>query len=393
MSNSSSPLAITGHRPEFLGKGREYAQLCLLTALATVGTLGLCFPWAWQRQRSYLGSRTLLAGSQFECRSPGFRKILAAFFAFLLILGFTAEKLLGENWAIAALVLSGAAGFPYFWALKRRVEFRSLRWRGIRVDFDANLVAIYRKSLPVLGLALTWLGVLLAMQVAAPAADPAQTPWITLHLIGELADGDLFVGALALLGIALSLPCLMRLEFNYTMLLTGSLRIGGKAVRSRLDYPDFIKIWQATIGVFAACGIPLSLLVHFSLHHFNLGGQVAGVVGVAFFSCLPALAYHEARSFKLLWGGLGLGGNLRITCNLKPATFVQLRMIDLTLTLLTLGAYQPFAKLRNYRAKIQSLTVHVKGCLDTHAMELSTVRGRQIHPPWTGNPSRRGALA
>jgi uncharacterized membrane protein YjgN (DUF898 family) len=51
--------------------------------------------------------------------------------------------------------------------------------------------------------------------------------------------------------------------------------------------------------------------------------------------------------------------------------YVGLRVVNVLLTLLTLGFYRPFAMVSEYRMKAESVTLHVKGGLDQLAGQLA----------------------
>jgi uncharacterized membrane protein YjgN (DUF898 family) len=90
---------------------------------------------------------------------------------------------------------------------------------------------------------------------------------------------------------------------------------------------------------------------------------VAIVVG--FFMLLlasaPARAYREARMFQLMWNNIGVSHVARFKSRLKSGSYVGLRIKNMLLSLLTLGLYRPFARVSEYRMKVESVTLHVKG--------------------------------
>ena len=94
---------------------------------------------------------------------------------------------------------------------------------------------------------------------------------------------------------------------------------------------------------------------------------IVGVIGFFFLLLLasaPARAYREARMFQLLWNNIGVSQIARFKCNLRAGRFVRLRLKNMVLTLLTLGFYRPFARVSEYRMKLESVTLHIKGGAD-----------------------------
>ena len=63
--------------------------------------------------------------------------------------------------------------------------------------------------------------------------------------------------------------------------------------------------------------------------------------------------------------------------NLRAGGFVRLRLKNMVLTLLTLGFYRPFARVSEYRMKLESVTLHIKGGADQVAGAL--VRQQSAH--------------
>jgi len=87
------------------------------------------------------------------------------------------------------------------------------------------------------------------------------------------------------------------------------------------------------------------------------------VVGifVLFLASAPARAYREARMFQLMWNNIGVGQIARFKCDLRSTGYVWLRLKNMLLTLCTLGLYRPFARVSEYRMKVESVTMYVKG--------------------------------
>ncbi len=94
-----------------------------------------------------------------------------------------------------------------------------------------------------------------------------------------------------------------------------------------------------------------------------------------FLFAVPAIAWREARVFALVWNGAGLGRIVRTQCTLSAARFVWVRIVNLVLTLVTLGLWRPFARVREYRMKVESVRLHVRGGLDTVTGRLQAQTG------------------
>ena len=65
--------------------------------------------------------------------------------------------------------------------------------------------------------------------------------------------------------------------------------------------------------------------------------------------------------FQLMWNNIGVSQVARFKCHLPSGRYVWLRIKNMLLTLLTLGLYRPFARVSEYRMKVESVTLHIKG--------------------------------
>lgn len=361
---------------EFSGSGGEYFRVWIVNVLLSVVTLGFYTPFARRRTAMYFYGHTVVAGSPLEFTAPK-RKMFVGFM--LLVVLYAAFKLAaetGQDLAVSLFMLGGAALAPYFWGSAMRFRMSSTRWRGVRPHFAATWAEVYKASWPVFAVALIWAavsmatGMLVDMPVPAAKGKAAALPKI------PLTAWLLFAGALVA-----TLLCVIRLEFNYKSLQVSRARIGVQAGRWKPAYGDFVRIWLATLGVFFACILVVSLvlgvLVGGSFAMLKAMGERGGLAAVmlvvaaviafmaiAFFSSAPARAYREARMFQLVWSNVGVSHIARFKCKLKARRYVMLRLKNMFLSLLTLGFYRPFARVSEYRMKTESVTLHVKGGLD-----------------------------
>ncbi len=193
-------------------------------------------------------------------------------------------------------------------------------------------------------------------------------------------------GLLALTFV-LTVLCAIRLEYNYRSMLVLHSRLGTEPGRWKPVYSDFVKVWLATLGVFLLTVAVMGAIVGaaFDGSLALLSGKTRGmgpwlallfIVGIVFFGFMallvsaPARAYREARMFQITWNQIGVSHMARFKCHLRASRFVGLRIRNLLLTLLTLGFYRPFARVNEYRMKLESVTLHVKGGVDQLAGQL-----------------------
>ena len=370
--------AIHKHRLHFSGRGGEFFRVWLVNVLLTVLTFSLYTPFARKRTASYFYSHTTVAGSPLEF-SASQRKMFFGFLLFIaLYLAFDLAGKSGYDWAPVLFMFAGAALAPFIWGSAMRFRLRSTRWRGVRLAFVASWREVYRASWPVFAIAAIW-AVLIWLALAwaplpthegaAPAGRlPAPTqalPAVGLFLLASLA----------------SLLCLVRLDFNYKRLLVTRARIGAQFGHWKASYGDFVRIWLATVGLAL-----LALLILGALSVALIGGALmtlgaearTGHIGAIlfilaitlffgfamFFVSAPARAYREARVFHLMWNQSGISHIARFKCKLGIWRFVGLRVKNMLLTLITLGFYRPFALVSEYRMKVESVALYLKGPVD-----------------------------
>lgn len=202
------------------------------------------------------------------------------------------------------------------------------------------------------------------------------------------------LGALWLLGLLLISLCASRIDYNARRLFFRCAHIGAEAGRCKLGYSGFLKAWMGQLGLFFLCLLGVSLaaglivVLIVALMVALAGGSVAAFgqsflqllrtpQGLAIFMALYlllvlmvlvapviAMSWREARIFQLVWNGTGVSQLARFQCQLSVKRYVRLRVKNLLLSVLTIGFYRPFARVSEYRMKLESVLLFVKGDLE-----------------------------
>ena len=365
---------IDEHPLEFTGSGGEYFRVWIVNVLLSIVTLGFYTPWARRRTAQYFYSHTLVTDSPLEFTAPQGKMVKGFVLLVLITLAYNIAANTGQDTAVALFLLAGAVLAPFIWASAMRFRLSATRWRGLRLQFAASWREVYAASWPVFALALVWFGVFVGLQMVTPEAvlddeTGRKMPQITATMV-----------ALVVLGLVLSVLCIIRLEYNYSSLLVLRSRLGQEPGRWKPIYLDFVRIWGATALVFLLSVVALSALIGLVVgsgwmslgRSPQLGMWLFVLIALAFVGGLlalflasaPARAYREARMFQLLWDNIGVSQVARFKCDLGTGGYVWLRIRNLLLTLLTLGLYRPFARVSEYRMKTESVTLHVKGGVD-----------------------------
>lgn len=381
--NSSSAPAnttpiIDTHPLEFTGSGGEYFRVWIVNVLLSVITLGFYTPWARRRTAQYFYSHTQVADSPLEFTAPQGKMVKGFVLLVLITLAYNIAANTGQDTAVALFLLAGAALAPFIWASAMRFRLGATRWRGLRLQFTASWKEVYIASWPVFALALVWFGVFFGLQMLSPElSDVLQAAEEEIRK-PRMPAFTPAMGGLLVLGLVLTVLCFIRLEYNYKSLLVRRAHLGAEPGRWKPVYMDFVKVWLATVAVFIVCVVLISVLVsvlaggslalaaaaskQLGLWMFVIL-MVAIVAGVflLFLASAPARAYREARMFQLMWNNIGVGQIARFKCDLRSTGYVWLRLKNMLLTLCTLGLYRPFARVSEYRMKVESVTAYVKG--------------------------------
>ena len=373
------PQTIDAYPLEFTGSGGEYFRVWIVNVLLSIVTLGFYTPWARKRTAQYFYSHTLVAGSPLEFTAQQRRMVMGFVLLVLITLAYNIAARTGQDTAVGLFLLGGAVLAPFIWASAMRFRLGATRWRGLRLQFTAGWKEVYLASWPVFALALVWFGVFFGLQMLSPEVAHAlqaaeeevrkpRMPTFTAAMVGLLV-----------LGLVLTVLCVIRLEYNYKSLLVLRAQVGAERGRWKPVYMDFVKVWLATVAVFivsvviiwlvmfVAAGSSIALLVASAGKGLGLWMVVViiaafvGGIFLMFLASAPARAYREARMFQLMWNNIGVSHVARFKCHLKSSSYVGLRIKNMLLTLLTLGLYRPFARVSEYRMKCESVTLHVKG--------------------------------
>jgi uncharacterized membrane protein YjgN (DUF898 family) len=368
---------IDAYPLEFSGSGGEFFRVWIVNVLLSVLTFGFYTPFARRRTAQYFYGHTMVADSPLEFTAQQRKMVVGFLLLVVLYIAFKLAAETGQDGMVAFMMLSGAVTAPYFWASAMRFRLNATRWRGVRLQFTAGWGEVYRASWPVFAIALTWIVVSVVagalFERGANGKPHLQSPALFFTVLG--------------IGLLATLLCIIRLEFNSKSLLVARARIGGQPGRWKPVYGDFVRIWLATLGVLLASIVVVMLLIVVGLggsfavfSKMRNMGLFAVLVAIAlaiagifvlFLASGPARAYREARIFQLVWSNIGVSHVARFKCRLRARRYVMLRIRNILLTLLTLGFYRPFAMVSEYRMKVESVTLHVKGGLDQLAGQLA----------------------
>jgi len=378
MSMPGIEQSIEAHPIEFTGSGGEYFRVWIVNVLLTIITLGIYTPWARRRKAQYFYSHTHVAGSPLEFVAQQRKMVMGFLLMAALYLAYQIAAETGQDVASGLLMFGFAILSPFLWASAMRFRLSATRWRGVRLAFTASWKEVYGASWPVFAIAAIWGIVFYTARSLSPRPPAGVAPAEPAMALPSLGAASI---SLAVLGVVLTVLCVIRLEYNYRRLLVLRARVGDQAGRWKPVYMDFVRIWLATAG-FLLLSVLVAGLVFMLLSGGSLallrpskdagpGGMIVFILFVMLglflaivLATLPARAYREARIFKLVWNNVGVSHMARFKTHLRTGPFVWLRVKNVLLTLLTLGFYRPFAVASEYAAKVGSVKVYLKGGAD-----------------------------
>jgi len=357
---------IVAHPVRFHGQEGQYFRIWIVNVVLGILTLGLYTPWARRRTVQYFYQNTELADGTLEFTAP-IRRMLVGFLLFGGL--YLAINLAGQSddWLARTVgnvfLLLAALAAPWLWASAMRFRLRHTRWRGLRLDFSPGVGALYLASWPMLAIAALFFALTMT---AAGAGARVYGPWVAMGL------------TLAI--ILLAFLCLALLQFNYARLLVQDTCIGAQGGRWKVERGPYLSIAVQAIGIAVLLGAVIGavasmILAGYTLNLRSVRGSV--VLGLAvsaaawLLAIVPAMAWREARTFRLLWSNTGVSQIARFRCDLGTGAFVGLRVRNAILTLLTLGLYRPFARVKVYRMKCESVTLHLRGGVEALVGELA----------------------
>ncbi|MFM1988978.1 MAG: hypothetical protein RJA99_1935 [Pseudomonadota bacterium] len=378
----------------FTGTGGGYFRVWCVNLLLQVLTLGFYTPWARRRTARWFLDHTEVAGSPLEFAAPMGRMV----FGFLVFAGcFLAYEIArhsGQDAAALAMFVAAVVLGPVVWRGAMRFRLSSTRWRGLSLRFSTSWPEVYRASWPIAAIAALLAGAYLGLDATMPG-EGAPHEAVSARLeelavpIAALALGLLFgCGAL-----------LARLGYEYNRLLFAHGGLGDVPGRFKPGFGAFLKPTMIALSIFVlVVGAAIGLVAWVAMHPGETASVMKRIVphgpngrkaAIAAFVILvllvvplttwvaaaPALAWREARVFSVVWNGVGLARLVRTQCSLAPWRFVRMRCVNVLLTVATLGLWRPFARVREYRMKVESVRLHVRGGLDALTGRLQSPTG------------------
>jgi len=322
-------------QPVFTGSAQEYFRIWIVNLMLTVATLGIYSAWAKVRRLQYFDRNTQLGGAVFDFRGNPIA-ILRGRLAAAVMLG-AYHYAFGFSTAVALTIVGTLAlMLPYLLRGAIRFRLQNTRYRGVAFSFTGSVPGAYSVFVPFIVL-FVGPAVLVALDPTGKTVALVGLLYLCFpYLYGRLKayqHGHATYGA-APSSYDVSPWRFYRYYFvAFGLGLLGSIVVGiGAAVLIPL-FKSFLD------GHPAFAGLAL------------IGGAAAGYLGF-----LLLIPYMAVRTANLVWSHTTFPG-IEIRSAMSARAFARLQVVNVVLTLLTLGLFRPFAVVRTHRFRLAAMTV------------------------------------
>lgn len=313
---------------EFTGNGSEYFKIWITNLCLTILSFGVYSAWAKVRRLQYFDRNTRLDGVPFDFHgSPitilrGRIVAVIALFAYHYLFGLSIYFAL----SIAAIIFALA---PWMMRSSQRFRLRHTSYRGLRFDFQGDLLDAYATYLPVVLMFLV---------------PPLLTVIVRDNSIVALSSA-----------LYLAWPWLQARMKQYQH---GGIAYGGMHSNSSLSASDFVWFYFKS-GVFVFLSLVFAGILAVAMYQLVPMTILVYVVAFSIATYLMYVAlgpYVQVKIWNKSWETTRLG-EIEIYSALPAGAFTKLQTKNLLLTLLSLGLYRPFAVVSVYRFRLAHMTL------------------------------------
>jgi uncharacterized membrane protein YjgN (DUF898 family) len=318
---AAGPLA-----PTFSGSGAEYFRIWVVNLLLSVATLGIYSAWAKTRRLQYFYRNTQLAGASFDFRGNPKAILRGRLLAVALVAAY--HYAFGFSRTTGLVVV----GLPFMMRSALRFRLSNTWYRGLPFGFGGSLAGAYAVYLPPVALVLTP-GVLAAMGV-----DPKLIgAFFLLYLCWPLLHG-----------------AMKRYQHRHLMAGDQTADFPLSFGRLALPYLHAFLLGLAALVVFIA-------VVAVTAGIGKKGGTIGTVtlvvaVVLLYLSFLLLGPFILVRMNNRAWSATAFPG-IHIDSHMTVRGYLKLQVVNVLLTLLTLGLFRPFAAVRTWRYRLAHLKI------------------------------------
>ena len=307
-SEVSSNNEINNYDFNFTGTGKEYFKIWIINIGLTVLTLGIYSAWATVRNRRYFYSNTILANDHFSYLATPLSILKGRIIAVSI---FVIYSILISAYPVAGLIvlLLILIGMPYFVLKSMAFQRRNTAYSTIRFNFKSSM----KESAKIV---LLWpLLCYVTLGLAVPQYRVR---------IGEFAVGNSSLGTT---------------KMNFAA-----------------SYGDYAP---------AVFGSGFVLAIGYAVLLFSIGlpglEAVLAVIGIAII--LIGITLWQYMSVKILFSSMQIG-NHKLKTNIEFKDYLKIAVPNYLLTIITLGLFYPFARVRITRYITSHVSLEVLGELE-----------------------------
>ena len=323
LTQPTPSLAIpTSHRLSFTGSGREYFGIWIVNLLLSIVTLGIYSAWAKVRRTQYFARNTELDGARFDYHGDPMLILKGRLIAFGLFLFYQLASHANPYFGLAVgIMLAGV--FPYL--LLKSLHFRlyNLSYRGLRFRFTGETKDAYVTF-------LAWpLAALFSFYLLAPLCHQR----------------------------------IKRFQHDHSA-------FGQTLFSFHAPARSFYKLYLQALGLFLLAGALVVGGLYYSLQAKLISPQgnlstlaILTPFGVAVLAVFIIQPFLSARLQNLIWNHTRLGAH-RFESRASVWRLFGIQFTNLLGILLTLGLYRPFAVVRLYRYRSETVTLLATDTLD-----------------------------
>jgi uncharacterized membrane protein YjgN (DUF898 family) len=314
----------------FCGTGREYFRIWIVNLALTIVTLGVFSAWAKVRTQRYLYGSIFVDGHSFGYHAPPWRILFGRAIALALFLGYEGCAVLNPLYGLPWVIV---AGFAMPWLVNSSLRFaaRYSSYRNLRFNFTGR----YFEALIAY---VVWpLAAASTLFALAPMARRARDYfWVNHHTYGGRPFATEFK------------PWRIYLIYGLSMLL----------------FVVLIAVLLFGVGT-AALHLPKPLTSN-KLAMIGLGYAFFAVLYFSFLMLSPAI---ETLVINLVLNRTTLDGMHRLKSRMSALTVAWITLSNAILTLVTLGLFYPWARVRLLRYRMKKLSLLMHGTIDDYTGE------------------------
>jgi uncharacterized membrane protein YjgN (DUF898 family) len=351
LGREPDPTAVeTTVTPAFSGSGAEYFRIWIVNLLLTVATFGIYSAWAKTRRLQYFYRNTHLAGASFDFRGDPMAILRGRIIAVVLVAAYQYAFGFSVKAGVATLAVL-LVGLPFMMRAALRFRLANTVYRGLPFGFGGSVKDAYLVYLPAMALLLVP-GALVALFPGKPAVASVFLlflVWPVLHAAMK--------------------------RYQHRNLMYGDQEAGFSVTTGQLSKP-YWKVLLVFVGMVIAL-VLLGVVMGVMMSKPGRGGAIAiGIVLTValilfYLSFLASGLFVVVRVDNLAWSGTSFPG-VEITSAMRVRSFLRLQVVNVLLTLLTLGLYRPFAAVRTWRYRLAHVRIYAP-----HGLEQATLHAQR----------------